>query len=310
MHILKYLQKFKIKKKFKMTTNSNDQFLNDFEREFLKRLRERKVQLAANINKLKEEINTIKQDLTEFNPNDKQVLDKFNHGKQLFNGNPEKGIKYLIDNNLLKEDPKSIARFLFNSTTNLKKNAIGLYLGKNHELNKQTLKEYINQQSFKDVSLIDALRIFLRGFLIPSESQIIDRIMQQFSFKYSQQNPNIFKSEDDCYILCFALIMLNTLLHNPKVKPKYRPSVKRFIEDHPNVKEEILVEFYENIKNKPFDWPDDNINELTKEKPVKEGWLMKQSRFGSHYDRRWFVLSNRCLFYFSSRSDIEPKGNF
>ena len=113
--------------------------------------------------------------------------------------------------------------------------------------------------------------MFLRRFLLPSESQIIDRIMQQFANKYSQQNPDIFKSEDDCYILCFALIMLNTLMHNVKVNKKYKPTIKRFVEDHPNVKQELLYEFYENIKENAFEMPTDDLNNELIGKPVKEG---------------------------------------
>lgn len=157
------------------STNADQVLLNSFEIEFLKRLRERKAQLAVNISKLKDEIDCIKNEISCFDLNDKQILEKFNQGKQLFNEQPEKGIKFLIDHKLLQDDARSIARFLFNSSNGLKKTAIGQYLGKNQTINKQTLKEYINQQNFKDVSLIDAIRLLLTRFLIPSESQIIDR---------------------------------------------------------------------------------------------------------------------------------------
>ena len=107
-------------------TTVDHQFLNSFEIEFLKRLRERKAQLAKNINKLKDEINCIKNEISCFDLNDKQILDKFNTGKQLFNDQPQKGIKYLIEARLVQEDSKSIARFLFNAN-GLKKTAIGIF---------------------------------------------------------------------------------------------------------------------------------------------------------------------------------------
>lgn len=37
----------------------------------------------------------------------------------------------------------------------------------------------------------------------------------------------LYKISDTCYVLSFAIIMLNTSLHNPNVKEK--PSVDRFI---------------------------------------------------------------------------------
>lgn len=254
------------------TTNASnlDQFLNTFEVEFLKRLRARKEQLAANISKLKDEIDCIKNEISCFDLNDKQILEKFNQGKQLFNEHPDKGIQYLIEAKLVQEDARSIARFLFNAN-GLRKTAIGSYFSKPAELNKAVLREYINHQNFKDISLIDALRMFLRRFLLPSESQIIDRIMQQFANKYTQQNPDAFKSEDDCYVLSFSIVMLNTLLHNPKVKAKYKPTLKRFMEDHPNIELELLQEIYEDIKQNPFQIPNDDLNGDLMDKPVKEG---------------------------------------
>lgn len=38
---------------------------------------------------------------------------------------------------------------------------------------------------------------------------------------------SLFSSLDTCYVLSFAIIMLNTSLHNPNVKDK--PTVERFI---------------------------------------------------------------------------------
>ena len=48
----------------------------------------------------------------------------------------------------------------------------------------------------------------------------IDRIMDAFAKHYCNQNPNLFDEKDTCYILSFAVIMLNTSLHNPNVKTK------------------------------------------------------------------------------------------
>ena len=48
----------------------------------------------------------------------------------------------------------------------------------------------------------------------------IDRIVEQFSAKYCADNPDIFPSADNAYILAYSIIMLNVNLHNPKVKSK------------------------------------------------------------------------------------------
>lgn len=115
---------------------------------------------------------------------------------------------------------------------------------------------------------------------------------------------------DTCYVLSFAVIMLNTSLHNPNVKDK--PSVQRFtamnrgINDGGDLPEDLLrvrllsqmkcfsviywrqwthVEsrfpsvqnLYDSIKNEPFKIPEDDGNDLTHTffNPDREGWLLK-----------------------------------
>ena len=62
---------------------------------------------------------------------------------------------------------------------------------------------------------------------MPGESQQIDRIMEAFAQRYCEQNPRLFEERDTCYILCFSIIMLNTMLHNPNVRT--RPNVEGFV---------------------------------------------------------------------------------
>ena len=70
-------------------------------------------------------------------------------------------------------------------------------------------------------------RQFLWSFRLPGEAQKIDRMMESFAQRYCQLNPDIFNNSDTCYVLSFAIIMLNTSLHNPSVKDK--PTVEQFI---------------------------------------------------------------------------------
>lgn len=70
-------------------------------------------------------------------------------------------------------------------------------------------------------------RQFLWSFRLPGEAQKIDRMMECFAQRYCQLNPDIFTNADTCYVLSFAIIMLNTSLHNPSVKDK--PTVEQFI---------------------------------------------------------------------------------
>ena len=163
----------------------------------------------------------------------------------------------------------------------------------------------------------------------------IDRVMDSFAAHYCAQNPNIFEERDTCFILSFSIIMLNTALHNPNAKIKI--SAEQFVKQNRGINSgrdlpnDMLEAIYRNIKEEPFKIPDETYDDLmyTFFSPEREGWLMKQVEneskkivhaeeitFGqengwSKYDdiinqggswknwkRRWFVLNDRCLYYF------------
>ena len=81
-------------------------------------------------------------------------------------------------------------------------------------------------------------------------------MMESFAERYCQLYPDIFTNSDTCYVLSFAIIMLNTSLHNPSVRDK--PSVDQFvsmnrgINDGGDLPRELLVSLYESIKTEPF----------------------------------------------------------
>ena len=62
---------------------------------------------------------------------------------------------------------------------------------------------------------------------LPGEAQKIDRMMETFAQRYCILNPDIFTNSDTCYVLSFAVIMLNTSLHNPSVKVRLERNIQR-----------------------------------------------------------------------------------
>lgn len=77
----------------------------------------------------------------------------------------------------------------------------------------------------------------------------------------------IFTNSDTCYVLSFAIIMLNTIAHhNPSVKDK--PGVEQFItmnrgiNDGKDVPKELLISHSTVIKTEPFKIPEDDGNDL------------------------------------------------
>ncbi|XP_068193911.1 cytohesin-4-like isoform X3 [Antennarius striatus] len=237
----------------------------------------------------------------------------FLRGKKKFNMDPTKGINYLVENTLLERRAESVAEFLYKEE-GLDKTAIGNFLGKREELHLEILKAFVGLHEFSDLNLVQALRQFLWSFRLPGEAQKIDRMMEAFATRYCDCNPGVFQSADTCYILSFAVIMLNTSLHNPNVKDK--PSLQRFVSMNRGINHgedlpaELLTKLYTSIRSEPFKIPEDDGNDLTLTffNPDREGWLLKMGGRVKTWKRRWFILTDNCLYYFEFTTDKDPIG--
>ncbi|XP_069189974.1 cytohesin-1 isoform X4 [Procambarus clarkii] len=243
------------------------------------------------------------------NPKSKQM----SIGRKKFNMDPKKGIEYLIDHGLLKNTPDDIAQFLYKGE-GLNKTAIGDYLGERNDFNQSVLDAFVCLHDFTDLILVQALRQFLWSFRLPGEAQKIDRMMERFAHRYCELNPSIFQHPDTCFVLSFAIIMLNTSLHNPAVKDKQTIeqfiTMNRGIDNGDDLPRELLESLYDSIKTEPFKIPEDDGNDLmhTFFNPDREGWLMKQGGRYKSWKRRWFILNDNCLYYFEYTTDKEPRG--
>ncbi|XP_045104796.1 cytohesin-1-like isoform X1 [Portunus trituberculatus] len=243
------------------------------------------------------------------NPKSKQM----SIGRKKFNMDPKKGIEYLIDHSLLRNTPDDIAQFLYKGE-GLNKTAIGDYLGERNDFNQSVLDAFVCLHDFTDLILVQALRQFLWSFRLPGEAQKIDRMMERFAHRYCELNPSIFQHPDTCFVLSFAIIMLNTSLHNPAVKDKQTIeqfiTMNRGIDNGDDLPRELLESLYESIKTEPFKIPEDDGNDLmhTFFNPDREGWLMKQGGRYKSWKRRWFILNDNCLYYFEYTTDKEPRG--
>lgn len=112
-----------------------------------------------------------------------------------------------------------------------------------------SFRERLPESLFLVIVPFVSRRQFLWSFRLPGEAQKIDRMMEAFATRYCECNPGVFQSTgrrtlragrtclrpdvtvfsgtDTCYILSFAVVMLNTTLHNPNVRDK--PSLQRFV---------------------------------------------------------------------------------
>ncbi|XP_049678136.1 cytohesin-4 isoform X1 [Accipiter gentilis] len=302
--------------------------LSEAEEAEIETIRQHRQELLEDIKKLKEEIAQVFAEIECFqnaekrkeagnNPGEQtsklSQKDKLSLGRKKFNMDPAKGIQYLIEQQVLSSDLQEIAKFLHKGE-GLNKTAIGDYLGGRDPTNIQILQAFVACHQFANLNLVQALRQFLWSFRLPGEAQKIDRMMEAFANWYCKCNPGVFQSTDTCYILSFSIIMLNTSLHNPNVKDKTPferfVSINKGIDNGEDLPEELLKNLFESIKNEPFSIPEDDGNDLTHTffNPNREGWLLKLGGRVKTWKRRWFILTDNCLYYFEYTTDKEPLG--
>ncbi|KAL7455495.1 hypothetical protein ACHAWC_007045 [Mediolabrus comicus] len=150
----------------------------------------------------------------------------------------KKGIDYLIANNLLTRSPKNVSSFLRVHQSSIDPVILGDYLGEGgiDGIDKDYWNlirfYYVRGASFVGMNIEKALRHFLTncGFRLPGEAQKIDRVISTFSQCYWEDNAGDmgncpFQDQDTCFLVSFAIIMLNTDLH--KSQPTKSKTMKR-----------------------------------------------------------------------------------
>uniref|UniRef100_A0A671WUY7 ARF guanine nucleotide exchange factor 2 n=1 Tax=Sparus aurata TaxID=8175 RepID=A0A671WUY7_SPAAU len=185
----------------------------------------------------------------------KQQKDIIEHGIELFNKKPKRGIQYLQDQGMLGATAEDIAQFL-HQEDRLDTTQVGEYLGENIKFNKEAMYCYVDQLDFCGRDFVSALRAFLEGFRLPGEAQKIDRLMEKFAARYLEcnQGQTLFASADTAYVLAYSIIMLTTDLHSPQVKNKMTKEqyikMNRGINDSKDLPEEYLSAIYDEIAGK------------------------------------------------------------
>ncbi|KAJ3050187.1 hypothetical protein HK097_008837 [Rhizophlyctis rosea] len=132
----------------------------------------------------------------------------------------------------------------------------------------------VSQYQFAGLAIDSALRQFLNGFLLPNESQEIDRVLKSFANKYAADNPGLFPDPDEAHGLSFAIVLLNTDQHNPN--SKRRMTAQQFINNArpvcPAISPEILEIIHENIRAEPLQYAKDDMD------PVNGNLMLMQQK--------------------------------
>lgn len=220
------------------------------------------------------------------------------------------GIKYFVENQFVELDAQKIAQFFLANKDKLDKTQMGEALGREPDAKfiageedpekggpgffVRILHHYVDELDFMGLPFDDAIRLFLSGFRLPGEAQKIDRIMEKFAERFTRQNLDVFPSADTAFILAFSVIMLNTDLHNPSIKPEKRMTVESFIRNNRGISvdggdlpDEFLTGIFTRIQSNPFSLKeDDDARERAGQKQVAMDAFEGSSFFGASAEDR------------------------
>ncbi|KWX15598.1 Sec7-like guanine nucleotide exchange factor [Giardia duodenalis assemblage B] len=180
------------------------------------------------------------------------------------------------------EHYKSVAQFLIDNVTEntftkigIPQDVVGEIIGGADSPNYCTLYEYVmifsekwNNLSRSTNSSIrlnsngqlpveEALRDILSCFKLPGEGQVIARIMTYISYAYVKADTAVIKHHQICNGLMFAIVMLNTDLHNKAIKTQRMTKSTffkntKYIDTDDLLTRELLDSIYDNIAANPF----------------------------------------------------------
>lgn len=211
---------------------------------------------------------------------DRQRKRMYRIGLNLFNKRPEKGIKYLIERRFVDNSPMAVAKFLI-SRKGLSKQMIGEFLGNlQKQFNSEALEYFTEEIDLSGLQVDVALRKFQSHFRMPGEAQKIERLVEAFAHRFCMCNPDQVKkhrSPETVFLLSFAIIMLNTDLHNASIKPNKKMKLEDFIrnlrgiDDGEDIDRDLLTGIYERIKAIEFKPGTDHVSQVMKVEQMVTG---------------------------------------
>ena len=126
---------------------------------------------------------------------------------------------------------------------------------------------------FTELHLDKALRQLLAEVPIPGEAQKIEKLVEVFSKRYIECNQmfvSTFKSPDTIFVLSYAMVLLNTDLHNNSVKPEKKMKQEDFIRNLGgidcgcDIDVDMIKGIFDRIKTSEFKQGPDHVSQVTK----------------------------------------------
>lgn len=132
------------------------------------------------------------------------------------------------------------------------------HLDKDNSFSHAVGEEYLKYFDFNGQTLDQALRSFLSVVVLIGESQERERVLQHFSSRYLECNPDSLPSSGSVLALTCAMMLLNTDLHGQHVGKSMSSS--KFVSnldgmnEGENFNKDLLKSLYSSIKAEPLQW--------------------------------------------------------
>ncbi|XP_062246006.1 IQ motif and SEC7 domain-containing protein 3 isoform X2 [Platichthys flesus] len=194
-------------------------------------------------------------------------------GLNLFNVNPERGIHFLITRGFIPDTAIGVAHFLL-QRKGLSRQMIGEFLGNSKlQFNRDVLDCVVDEMDFSGMELDEALRKFQAHVRVQGEAQKVERLIEAFSQRYCMCNPDVvqqFHNPDTIFILAFAVVLLNTDMYSPNIKPQRKMGLDDFIrnlrgvDDGADIPREMVAGIYERIQQRELRSNEDHVTYVSR----------------------------------------------
>uniref|UniRef100_A0A8C5DTQ4 IQ motif and SEC7 domain-containing protein 3 n=1 Tax=Gouania willdenowi TaxID=441366 RepID=A0A8C5DTQ4_GOUWI len=194
-------------------------------------------------------------------------------GLNLFNVNPERGIHFLITRGFVPDTAIGVAHFLL-QRKGLSRQMIGEFLGNSKlQFNRDVLDCVVDEMDFSGMELDEALRKFQAHVRVQGEAQKVERLIEAFSQRYCMCNPDVvqqFHNPDTIFILAFAVVLLNTDMYSPNIKPQRKMGLDDFIrnlrgvDDGADIPRDMVSGIYERIQQRELRSNEDHVTYVSR----------------------------------------------
>jgi len=163
----------------------------------------------------------------------------------IFAFRPHQGIKYLIEHDILTDEPMEIAMFINGTNALLNRNVQILF-----EDRVNVLDEFLTLQDFSDLSLCDGLREYFNKIHPPEQrGTFLNLLVEKFASRYNESNPRCGWTKENIAVICYSLLLLSVDLYSPHVKNKM--SKREFIRNNRQVltdaNADVLGDLYDDV---------------------------------------------------------------